>query len=422
MSRWLCTRHPKPAPCEAEHPGRGGRPRPCGRRCFCEVPEQSGQAGNRKLPGLPPPSRWRDGAPRIRRSTTQGERLLELHFEELPAPFERLSPVLNHAAPVARNRQHRAGGLAGGIGRKRALRGDGAPSRLADERPAAGVRPAGKTGPPQETGPPRPIWADPVRCIGGDGHHEFGHTGRDGDPRHAEGEGSPLEVRIPPWAPPTSAAPDAPEPPERSQGAWQPASLTTAFVRPSLLADCLVMDKAAEGDEAREMGAGRGLEPVVPPKANRVSPWEYERELYKKRNEGERLFRQLKRFRCVFCAVRQLDRLHLLHPLCAQRRCPQIHIVLTRPRTGGRDDERGRHPPRTGPYGVTTYTCAMGAYTVALPPRGRSDNHSRMNLFRPSKGTLLAWRRRDGVEPSAQLTPRNSVLKTGTATGPYPSP
>lgn len=32
------------------------------------------------------------------------------------------------------------------------------------------------------------------------------------------------------------------------------------------------------------------------------------------------------------------------------------------------------------------------------------------------------WRRRDGVEPSAQLTPRNSVLKTGAATGPHPSP
>jgi hypothetical protein len=28
--------------------------------------------------------------------------------------------------------------------------------------------------------------------------------------------------------------------------------------------------------------------PVVPPKSNRLDPWEYDRELYKKRNEVER--------------------------------------------------------------------------------------------------------------------------------------
>jgi hypothetical protein len=34
--------------------------------------------------------------------------------------------------------------------------------------------------------------------------------------------------------------------------------------------------------------------PVVPPKSNRVDPWRYDKALYKKRNEIERLFRRLK--------------------------------------------------------------------------------------------------------------------------------
>jgi transposase len=34
--------------------------------------------------------------------------------------------------------------------------------------------------------------------------------------------------------------------------------------------------------------------PVVPPKSNRIDPWDYDRALYKKRNEIERLFRRLK--------------------------------------------------------------------------------------------------------------------------------
>jgi len=40
--------------------------------------------------------------------------------------------------------------------------------------------------------------------------------------------------------------------------------------------------------------------PVVPPKSNRREPWEYDRELYKKRNQVERLFRRLKGFRRIF--------------------------------------------------------------------------------------------------------------------------
>jgi hypothetical protein len=36
-----------------------------------------------------------------------------------------------------------------------------------------------------------------------------------------------------------------------------------------------------------------GLEAVVPTRAQRREPWEYDREMYKKRNEVERLFRRL---------------------------------------------------------------------------------------------------------------------------------
>ncbi len=47
--------------------------------------------------------------------------------------------------------------------------------------------------------------------------------------------------------------------------------------------------------------------PVVPPKNNRVNPWEYDRAMYKRRNEIERLFRRLKGFRRIFSRFEKLD-------------------------------------------------------------------------------------------------------------------
>ena len=67
------------------------------------------------------------------------------------------------------------------------------------------------------------------------------------------------------------------------------------------------MDRAYEGDETRQLVLDLGLEPVVPPKSNRLNAWEYDRELYKKRNEVERLFRRLKAFRRVFSRFEKLD-------------------------------------------------------------------------------------------------------------------
>ena len=71
------------------------------------------------------------------------------------------------------------------------------------------------------------------------------------------------------------------------------------------------MDRAYEGDQTRQLALELGYIPVVPPKTNRLEPWEYDRAMYKKRNEIERLFRRLKGFRRIFSSVsrqRKLDK------------------------------------------------------------------------------------------------------------------
>jgi transposase len=73
----------------------------------------------------------------------------------------------------------------------------------------------------------------------------------------------------------------------------------------------LIMDKAYEGNETRQLVLDLGMIPVVPPKSNRLDPWEFDRELYKKRNEIERLFRRLKGFRRIFSRFEKLDVLFL---------------------------------------------------------------------------------------------------------------
>jgi transposase len=61
----------------------------------------------------------------------------------------------------------------------------------------------------------------------------------------------------------------------------------------------LLMDRAYEDDLTRLTAWELRFNPVVPPKSNRVHPWEYDRELYKRRNEVERFFRRIKGFRRV---------------------------------------------------------------------------------------------------------------------------
>ena len=69
----------------------------------------------------------------------------------------------------------------------------------------------------------------------------------------------------------------------------------------------LLMDRACEGDETRALAAELGYMPAVPPKSNRKNPWDYDKQLYKQRNQVERLFRRLRRFRHIFTRYDKLD-------------------------------------------------------------------------------------------------------------------
>ncbi len=69
----------------------------------------------------------------------------------------------------------------------------------------------------------------------------------------------------------------------------------------------LLMARAYEGAETRHLALELGYRPVVPPKHNRRTPWAYDREVYKRRNEIERLFRRLKGFRRLFSRFEKLD-------------------------------------------------------------------------------------------------------------------
>ena len=69
----------------------------------------------------------------------------------------------------------------------------------------------------------------------------------------------------------------------------------------------LIMDRAYEGDKTRLLAINRGYIPVVPPKRNRKFSWEYDKELYKRRNTVERFFLRIKRFRKIFTRYDKLD-------------------------------------------------------------------------------------------------------------------
>ena len=73
----------------------------------------------------------------------------------------------------------------------------------------------------------------------------------------------------------------------------------------------LLMDRAYQGNETRQIALALGFTPVVPPLSTRVHPWEYDRGMYKRRNEIERLFRRLKGFRRIFSRFEKLDVLFL---------------------------------------------------------------------------------------------------------------
>ena len=69
----------------------------------------------------------------------------------------------------------------------------------------------------------------------------------------------------------------------------------------------LIMDKAYEGNETRQLALELGFTPVVPPLSTRVDPLQYSKAWYRRRNEIERLFRRLKGFRRIFSRFDKLD-------------------------------------------------------------------------------------------------------------------
>ena len=69
----------------------------------------------------------------------------------------------------------------------------------------------------------------------------------------------------------------------------------------------LLMDSAYQGDETLGLARALGYVPVVPPNPQRREPWDYDRALYRGRNEIERLFRRLKGYRRVFSRFDKLD-------------------------------------------------------------------------------------------------------------------
>jgi transposase len=72
-----------------------------------------------------------------------------------------------------------------------------------------------------------------------------------------------------------------------------------------------LMDSAHAGNQTRQLALDLGFIPVVPPPKTRLEPWDYDREMYKRRNEVERLFRRLKGFQRIFSRFDKLGALFI---------------------------------------------------------------------------------------------------------------
>src|SRR5690606_41212949 len=59
----------------------------------------------------------------------------------------------------------------------------------------------------------------------------------------------------------------------------------------------LIMDRACEGNETRQLALELGFVPVVPPMETGIDPWEDDRAMLKRRNQVERVSRRPKRYR-----------------------------------------------------------------------------------------------------------------------------
>ena len=75
--------------------------------------------------------------------------------------------------------------------------------------------------------------------------------------------------------------------------------------------DKLLGDKGYDSDEIRNDLMDRGIEPVIPPRSNRKTPIEYDREAYKRRNLVERCVNRLKQFRRIATRYEKTARAYL---------------------------------------------------------------------------------------------------------------
>ena len=73
----------------------------------------------------------------------------------------------------------------------------------------------------------------------------------------------------------------------------------------------LFMDRAYEGNETQRPSLRLSHEPVGPPNPLRRNPWNYDKELYKRCNEVERLFRRPKSYRRIATYYDKMDVLFL---------------------------------------------------------------------------------------------------------------
>jgi len=70
------------------------------------------------------------------------------------------------------------------------------------------------------------------------------------------------------------------------------------------------MDRAYEGNETQQLVLALEMVPIVPPKSNRQTKWEYDR-ARKRRDEVKRFFRSLEGFRRIFSRFDKLDVVYL---------------------------------------------------------------------------------------------------------------
>ena len=73
----------------------------------------------------------------------------------------------------------------------------------------------------------------------------------------------------------------------------------------------LIADKSYDAEPFLETIVARGAEPVIPPRANRQTPRDYDKHLYRERHLAECFMNKIKHYRRIFSRFDKLDRCYL---------------------------------------------------------------------------------------------------------------